>query len=190
MALRTFNDDYFVTRIAPFVTGCPTPTIAATVKQIVADFFRDTGVYQYEHAGITLSAATRQYALTLPAGTVAERLVALPPLGPLPAAARLSLGQLVFDYDPPDGVVVTPVLALGVAPTATTVDDKYTDRWLDYIVFGCLRELMRIPDREWTDITRGQENAQRYRRGKQAARNALDARYTVANTQMTGPKFV
>lgn len=190
MALRTFNSDYFVTPITTYVTGCPRVVVASNVKRVVADFLRQTGVYRFAHPNIPLVAGTLTYALTPPAGTLAIRLVSLSPLGALPACGYLDAGQLRFAASPPDGVVVTPVLELGLDPSASGVDDTYIDRWLYTIVDGVLADLMMVPDRQWTDQSRAPQYANRYRRGKHMARNDLDSSYTVSNTAMAGPKFV
>lgn len=190
MALRTFNSDYFITQVAPYVTGCPRPVIASTVKRIVSDFLRQTGVYRYTHPDVTLVAGTLAYALTPPAGTLVSRLVSLSTLGALPANGYIEAGQLRFASSPPDGVIVTPVLELGLDPAATSVDDTYLARWIDTIADGTLADLMMIPDRQWTDQNRAPQYANKYRRGKHMARNDLFSSYTVGNTMMAGPKFV
>ena len=65
----------FYSEIRPHAPHCPEPTMDRALRNITAEFFRDTSVHKVKLAEQNLTIATPEYTLAPPANTVLERVV-------------------------------------------------------------------------------------------------------------------
>ena len=157
------------------VEGAPRALVNEAILRAVDQFFRYTGLWSVEHAGIQLVNNTAAYNLTAPTGATLIRVEAAryqtQPLAPSdPAWGKTYTGGFA-----PYAFWIDPPLAFTVSPTPSgtfTTDDKFYMRgiWtissaatdatvfpdvaLDYgdeISDGAIAQLLRIPGKSWTD---------------------------------------
>lgn len=192
MALRKFDDANFLTRINPYATGAPQPTVVDAVRRAASAFFFDTDLLVERYFPQYGSDKINRYELTPPTNTYNKRLLSVTVDGRslrLPHEARMEGDELVLTRNPPDGSDIEPVVALGLHPASVGVEADLIDPWIDIICCKALELLYLIPGREWTNQTLAAQRHREYRRGVLTARNSDLSGSTRANAQIITNRF-
>jgi len=168
--------DDFAPYVLPYAPGCPDGTMEHHVRQAAIEFCRATFVWQADLAPIAGDGTTTTFALTMPTGALACKLLAVainttgfaPVMADLVApedgAARIrndDLRPCAFTGDL-SGLVVWPAqpstasmvatVALKPSQTAATFPDVLFNQHANDIACGALASLLSMPKQEWTDM--------------------------------------
>ncbi len=177
MATRLFSD--LVNRIAPSVPGCPQPVILTYVRSAAIDVCERTNAWRYEHATVTMTAGTYEYAFVPESGAevysiltanlngseltpiTLEALHQMYPKYPSSVAAERATPRFITQISPitfhvalvPDNSTDTIEMFVSQRPTkaATGMNEAVMDDNEDAIVHGALQHLLTLPERTWSD---------------------------------------
>jgi hypothetical protein len=177
MATRLFSD--LANRIAPSVPGCPQPVIVTYIKAAAIDVCERTGAWRYEHATVTMTAGTYEYAFVPESGAevysiltaslngndmvpiTLEALHELYPKYPSSVTAERATPRYICQVSPitfhvalvPDNSTDTMEMFVTQRPTraSTGMNEAVMDDVEDAIVHGALQHLLTLPERTWSD---------------------------------------
>jgi len=166
--------------IIPMVPGCPDTLIENNIRSAVIELCEKAPVLQAELDPVTTRVGTFEYDLEPPTDTVAHKIMwavyngnDLEPIstnlleqrkpGWRDAANRgnpeyfVKVSQSLFWLVPVPNVtkVSSTVLRVQLKPTQTSLsaDDELMSDYRDTIVNGALFRLLRLPSKEWTDLS-------------------------------------
>ena len=163
--------------ILPLAQGCPDPLIINSVRSTAIDFCERTGAYQIELDPVTTVAGIHEYDLEPPSGYVVHNITVMTLEGrDLEALTSALVEQRypkwrdttgtpevyikqsrgVFHLVPvPNAKSVSGIrirAQLKPTSTSTACDSEILDEFRDTIVSGALNRILRIPNREWSDL--------------------------------------
>jgi len=168
--------------ILPMVTGCPDTLIENSVRQAAIEFCEKTGIYQSELDPVTTVSGIYEYDLEAPSGTSVHKIMWVTHDGKeLEPISTTLLEQRVPDWRDSDNystpeyflkqgasfllapvpaatMPLSTILRVQLKPThrSTACDESVMSDWRDSIVNGALFRLLRIPNRDWTDLNGAQ----------------------------------
>ncbi len=186
--------------ILPMVPGCPDTLIKNNIRAAVIELCERASVYQAELDPLTTVGNIFEYDLEAPSGTAVQRILWITHAGKdLEPLTSTLLEQRIPKWREGNGVPEyyvqqgTALVWLAPIPTATSVsstivravlkpthtstacDDGVMNDYRDTIINGALFRLLRIPNKEWTDLqgagvygslfNEGTVNAERKARG-------------------------
>ena len=189
MAVRLLST--FDALVAPYVPGCPPPTILHHVRNAIIDVCERTLVWRFEMPRIRLTNTIYLYDYELPHQTQVAGIIhsvmngnPLPPItqerlhtmypswpnGPTSEHSQpLYLSQLDVDHFvvapvPDDDTTYDVDLVLALKPdrTATEADDTVLDDIEQIVVHGALQTLFSIPEKSWTSIDMSTYHARQF----------------------------
>ena len=177
MATRLFSD--LVNRIAPSVPGCPQPVIETFIRSAAIDVCERTGAWRYEHATVTMTAGTYEYAFVPESGAevytiltanlngndmipmTLEALHQMYPKWPSSVSTERATPQYIVQISPitfhvalvPINSTDTMEMFVSQRPTraSTGMNEAVMDDVEDAIVHGALQHLLTLPERTWSD---------------------------------------
>jgi hypothetical protein len=177
MATRLFSD--LVNRIAPSAPGCPQPVVLTYVRAAAIDVCERTNAWKYEHATVTMTAGTYEYAFVPESGAevysiltaningnamssvTLEHMHDMYPKYPSSVAAERATPRFITQISPitfhvglvPDNSTDTIKMFVSERPTkaATGMNEAVMDDLEDAIVHGALQHLLTLPERTWSD---------------------------------------
>lgn len=186
--------------ILPMVPGCPDTLIENNIRAAVIELCEKASTYQAELDPLTTVANIYEYDLEAPAGTTVQKILWVTHAGkdiePLTSALleqrlpKWREGNGVPEYyvqQSPSLVWLAPIptvtsvsstivrAVLKPTHTSTACDDSVMNDYRDTIINGALFRLLRIPNKDWSDLqgasvygqlfSQGVENAERKARG-------------------------
>lgn len=182
--------------ILPMVPGCPDSIIINTVRSAVIELCEKSGVYQAELDPVTTVANTFEYDLEAPRGTSVHKIVWATHQGkdlePISSAlleqrqpnwrdaSKASTPEYfvkqtssTFWLVPVPNVTGTSstIVRAQLKPTylSKTCDDDVMNDYRDTIINGTLFRLLRIPNKEWSDLQSAGIYGQLFNQGIEAA---------------------
>ena len=198
--------------ILPMVYGCPDTLIENSIRSAVIELCEKASVYQAELDPLTTVGGIFEYDLEAPSGTSVQKILWVSHLGKdvEPITSTL-LEQRIPKWREGNGVPEyyvqqgAALFWLAPVPTVTTVsstilravlkpthsstacDNDVMNDYRDTIVNGALFRLLRIPNKEWTDLTGAQVYGSLFNQGvTDAERKARGANTGVARTVRYG----
>lgn len=180
--------------ILPMVPGCPDTLIENSIRSAVIELCERAGVYQQELDPVTTVANIYEYDLEAPQGTTVHKIVWVTHLGKdlEPISAPL-LEQRLPKWRQENGVPeyfikqtastfwLAPVpsatsaastrlrVILKPTHTSTACDDDVMNDYRDTIVNGTLGRLLRLPSKDWSDLTAASVYTQLFNSGVEMA---------------------
>jgi hypothetical protein len=164
--------------ILPMVSGCSDTMVENSVRAAVIELCEMSEVYQSELDPVTTVGGIFEYDLEPPSGTSVQKILWVTHEGKdLEPLSSTLLEQRIPKWREGNGVPeyfvqqssqtfwLTPVptttsvsstivrAVLRPTHTSTACDDDVMDRHRDTIVNGALFRLLRIPNKDWTDLT-------------------------------------
>lgn len=189
--------------ILPMVDGCPDTLIENNVRSAAIEFCERTGIYQAELDPVTTVGGIYEYDLEPPSTTTVHKIMwvtydgkDLEPISSTLLEQRKPDWRDSDRYGTPEYFLkptreqfwLVPVpsatmvsstrlrVQLKPTQTSTACDEVVMSDWRDAIVNGALYRLLRIPNRDWTDLNGaqiyGQLFAESVVRAEREARNA------------------
>jgi hypothetical protein len=177
MATRLYSD--LVNSIAPSVPGCPQPVIITYIRRAAIDVCERTNAWKYEHATVTMTAGTYEYAFVPESNaevysiltanlngskltpTTLEKIHELYPKYPSSVAAERATPRYIFNISPitfhvavvPDNSTDTIEMFVSQRPTkvSTGMNEAVMDDVEEAIIHGTLQHLLTLPERTWSD---------------------------------------
>ena len=165
--------------IIPMVQNCPDSLIESNIRSTLVQFCEQTGVYQAELDPVTTVSGIFEYDLEPPSGTAVHKIMwALYNGVDLEAISTMLLEQrkpnwreaayhgtpeyfikvsrsLFYLVPIPNATTANSIrLRVQLKPlhTSTSCDDDIMDDYRESIINGTLFRLLRMPNREWSDL--------------------------------------
>ena len=192
--------------ILPMVPGCPDTLIENNIRAAVIELCEKAGVYQLELDPVTTVADIYEYDLEAPAGTTVQKIMWVTHKGKdLEPINTVLLEQRVPDWRNETGTPLyfvqqsSKVLHLAPVPdvtatastiiravlkptyTSTSCDDDVMNDYRDTIINGALFRLLRMPSKDWSDLSAAGVYGQLFTSGVQDAEH----RARMADTAVT-----
>lgn len=169
--------------ILPMVAGCPDSLAESSIRAAVIEFCEKSGAYQAQLDPITTIAKAYEYDLEAPNGTAVHKIMWASHLGKdLEPMSTTLLEQRepkwreedrfstpkYFIKQSPSVFWLVPVpsekkasstivrVQLKPTHTSTACDDEVMSDYRDTIVNGALFRLLRIPNKDWSDLSGAQ----------------------------------
>ena len=166
--------------ILPYVPNCPDSLVESTLRSACIEFAERSKAYVYDLDPITTISGVYEYEFDQPSGTDVHQILwmtydgdDLDPISPRSLELnypdwRDKTGQPhVYLQKTPTTFWIVPVpsgakqviVSLALKPTRTSnnIDTTISNQYRDAIIYGTLYRLLRMPNREWTDIGAAQE---------------------------------
>ena len=186
--------------ILPEVQGCPVAVVNHTLRDVLIDFYDQTGLLVYAQSPISVVADTATYSLTPPANYEVSRIEELM-LGDLRLfpVSQVQLAQMYFNWqtisgppqyyfcettdsfrlvpvpaEAPDDTIQPRVVLTPSRACSGISEDWIYDGWVNVLAAGTLARLMRMPGKPWTDLQRAVIYQDQFRSGMTAARSQAD----------------
>lgn len=189
MAQRTFHS--LVQRLATSVPGCPFPVIEKYVRDAAIDVCERSLAWRYVQPPIRLTPGVYDYPYETPIGTEVHAFMAvtvngrpitpitladvsrLYPGWPIPDVDKRADPRFVFQLDSDNFALapipddkqeydLTMVVALKPLRAATGMDETAMDDLENVIMHGALRDLLILPNKNWTDRELATYHAKQY----------------------------
>lgn len=162
----------FLPRLAPYVTGCPTPMMVQALLDSAVAFCENSMALRHRLDAVTQQPGWGELEMDLPAQQSVTRVLsvwadsvklqpvatenapALPATGtPTTYYTRRNDSQLqLLLYPAPDkACTLTVEVALRPLYSATSVEDDLFDLWLPAVIAGAKSLLMAIPDQPFSN---------------------------------------
>lgn len=198
---RNLSD--FARHVALEVPGCPAPLVDNAVLKIAIDFCEKTHYWRQEHQPITVTKTVKQYRLSVPKDATIETV--LEPLSfdgqevvltttdklnkddigwrkstGFPKNAYITLPWAINLVPiPTDSVINGLNLEIILKPTfdSATLPNFLYDEFLEKIASGAKALLMRMPNKEWTDVKTSATYETLYREARMEAASKARAGY-------------
>ena len=183
------------------VSGCPDSLIENTIRAAVIELCEKSEAYQLELDPVTTVQNIYEYDLEAPSGTTVHKILCMTHQGKdlepmtttlleqrLPKWREQTGVPLYFVQQnskvfhvapiPTDTVVGSTNIRVVLKPafTSTACDDDVMNDYRDAIINGTLFRLLRMPNKEWSDLTAAGVYGQLFTQGvedaKRRARNA------------------
>ena len=176
------NFSSLVKEILPYVSMCPDSLVETNIRAATIEFCERSKAYTLDLDPITTVAGVYEYDFDQPSGTEVHQILwmtydghDMDPISPrslelnYPDWRDRTARPHVYLQKTPSTFWVVPVpqttltsgLIAGVAlkPTRTTsnVDTAFSNTYRDGITYGALYRLLRMPNKEWTDVPAARE---------------------------------
>ena len=180
--------------ILPMVPGCPDSLIQNNIRAAVVELCERASVYQQELDPLTTVANIYEYDLEAPSGTSVQKILWVTHAGvDLEPITSSLLEQRIPKWRTEAGVPeyflqqTSSLFSLAPVPAATAVsstviravlkpshsstacDNDVMNDYRDTIVNGALFRLLRIPNKDWSDIQGASVYGQLFNQGVEAA---------------------
>ena len=180
--------------ILPMVPGCPASLIQNNIRAAVVELCERASVYQQELDPLTTVANIYEYDLEAPSGTSVQKILWVTHAGvDLEPITSSLLEQRIPKWRTEAGVPeyflqqTSSLFSLAPVPAATAVsstviravlkpshsstacDNDVMNDYRDTIVNGALFRLLRIPNKDWSDIQGASVYGQLFNQGVEAA---------------------
>ena len=170
--------DSLIKEVLPYVPNCPDSLVESHMRSATIEFCERSKAYVYDLDPITSISGVYEYEFDQPSGTDVHQILwmtydghDLDPISPRSLELnysdwrnKTSVPQ-VYLQKTPDTFWVIPVpgsavtngiqLAAALKPSRTTsnIDTDFSNSYRDGIVYGTLYRLLRIPSKDWTNIS-------------------------------------
>lgn len=204
--------------IIPMAQSCPDSLIESNIRSTVIELCEKTGVYQAELDPVTTVSGIFEYDLEAPSGTAVHKImwalyngIDLEPISTTLLEQRkpkwrdsayhgtpeyfVKVSRSLFYLAPiPNTTTANSVrLRVQLKPihTSTSCDDDIMDDYRESIINGALFRLLRMPNREWSDLQGADIYRQLYTAGLgDAERRATQSDVRVARKVRYGGPFL
>ena len=187
--------------ILPMVPGCPDTLVENTIRSAVIEFCQKSEAYQLELDPLTTVENIYEYDLETPNGTTVEKILWMSHQGKdlepitstlleqrIPKWREESNVPVYFIQQgsglvhlapvPSATIVGSTIVRVVLKPTYTSVscDDDVMNDYRDTIINGTLFRLLRMPNKEWADLSAAGVYGQLFNSGvEEAGRRARQA---------------
>jgi hypothetical protein len=170
--------DSIIKDVLPYVPNCPDSLIESSLRSACIEFAERSKAYTFDLDAITSIPGVYEYEFDQPSGTDVHQILwmtydgnDLDPISPRSLELnysdwrnKTSVPQ-VYLQKTPDAFWVIPIpgsavangiqLSVALKPSRTTnnIDTTFSNSYRDGIVYGTLYRLLRIPSKDWTDIS-------------------------------------
>ena len=170
--------DSIIKDVLPYVPNCPDSLIESSLRSACIEFAERSKAYTFDLDAITSIPGVYEYEFDQPSGTDVHQILwmtydgnDLDPISPRSLElnysdwrSKTSVPQ-VYLQKTPDAFWVIPIpgsavangiqLSVALKPSRTTnnIDTTFSNSYRDGIVYGTLYRLLRIPSKDWTDIS-------------------------------------
>lgn len=172
-----------LSRVLPYVNGCPDQTAIFHLQQAGIEFFQRTLAWKYAPPTVKTVPGTTKYAMTLPEGAVTqkvltytyegtERHVVTPEQGYALRSSRNSAADAVWTVDrtafevhptPREaGKNIDLLLALKPSQAAEQIPGELWEQYIDAICKGAIGSLLMLPAQGWSNPALGAEYRQTF----------------------------
>jgi hypothetical protein len=176
------NFSSLVKEVLPYVSMCPDSLVETNIRSATIEFCERSKAYVQDLDPITTVAGVFEYDFDQPSGTEVHQILwmtfdgnDMDPISPrslelnYPDWRDRTSRPHVYLQKTPNTFWAVPVpqttltngLIMGVAlkPTRTTsnVDTTFSNTYRDGIIYGALYRLLRMPNKEWTDVPAARE---------------------------------
>ena len=180
--------------ILPMVPGCPDSLVQNNIRAAVVELCERSSVYQQELDPITTVSNIYEYDLEAPSGTSVQKILWVTHAGAdLEPITSALLEQRIPKWRTEGGVPqyflqqTSSLFSLAPVPAATAVssttvravlkpsytstacDNDVMNDYRDTIVNGALFRLLRIPNKDWSDLQGASVYGQLFNQGVEAA---------------------
>lgn len=187
--------------ILPMVPGCPDTLIENNIRSAVIELCERAGVYQAELDPVTTVSKIYEYDLEAPTGTSVRKILWATHLGkdlePITTTlleqrlpkwreesgvpeyfVQQNSSAFILAPIPSETVVGSTIVRAVLRPThtSTACDNDVMNDYRDTIVNGALFRLLRIPNKDWSDLQGASVYGQLFNQGvEDAERRARNA---------------
>jgi hypothetical protein len=170
--------DSMIKDVLPYVPNCPDSLIESSLRSACIEFAERSKAYTFDLDAITSIPGVYEYEFDQPSGTDVHQILwmtydgnDLDPISPRSLELnysdwrnKTSVPQ-VYLQKTPDAFWVIPIpgsavangiqLSVALKPSRTTnnIDTTFSNSYRDGIVYGTLYRLLRIPSKDWTDVS-------------------------------------
>ena len=170
--------DSIIKDVLPYVPNCPDSLIESSLRSACIEFAERSKAYTFDLDAITSIPGVYEYEFDQPSGTDVHQILwmtydgnDLDPISPRSLElnysdwrSKTSVPQ-VYLQKTPDAFWVIPIpgsavangiqLSVALKPSRTTnnIDTTFSNSYRDGIVYGTLYRLLRIPSKDWTDVS-------------------------------------
>ena len=170
--------DSIIKDVLPYVPNCPDSLIESSLRSACIEFAERSKAYTFDLDAITSIPGVYEYEFDQPSGTDVHQILwmtydgnDLDPISPRSLELnysdwrnKTSVPQ-VYLQKTPDAFWVIPIpgsavangiqLSVALKPSRTTnnIDTTFSNSYRDGIVYGTLYRLLRIPSKDWTDVS-------------------------------------
>ena len=169
--------------VLPMVPGCPDTLIESNIRSAAIEFCERTGAYQAELDPVTTVANVYEYDLEAPNGTAVHKIMwatfdgkDIEPISTNLLEQRLPKWRDSDHFGTPEYYVQQSTALVWLVPTpnvtmvsstiiraqlkpthtSTACDESIMNEYRDAIVNGTLFRLLRMPSRDWSDLSGAQ----------------------------------
>ncbi len=169
-----------VKEVLPYVPNCPDTLIESNLRSATIELCERSKAYVYDIDPFNTISGVYEYDFDIPTGTEVHQVLLMTHYGndmdPIsPRSLELNYpdwrnrtGQPhVYLQKTPTTFWIVPVpsgskqvitsVALKPSRTSNNIDTNISNQYRDAIIYGTLYRLLRMPNREWTDIGAAQE---------------------------------
>lgn len=192
----------FLPELLPIVQGCPDYLITSNVRAITVELCERANIYQYELEPVSTVSNIYEYDLEPPADTVVHKILWMTYSGEtLEPITSTLLEQNLPKWREDAGYSGTPRFyvqqsnsSFWVAPipsetavnaiklkvllkptfTSTVCNDDVMNNYRETIINGTLFRLLRVPNKDWSDMTSSQMYGSMYVTGIDEARRHVE----------------
>jgi len=176
------NFSSLVKEVLPYVSMCPDSLVETNIRSATIEFCERSKAYTLDLDPITTVAGVYEYDFDQPTGTEIHQILwmtfdgnDMDPISPrslelnYPDWRNRTARPHVYLQKTPSNFCVIPVpqttqtngllVSVALKPTRTTssIDTTFSNTYRDGIIYGALYRLLRMPNKEWTDVPAARE---------------------------------
>jgi hypothetical protein len=185
--------------VMPHVPGVQAPLYELQREETIREFCRRTGALIGQHHPITIIAETSLYPLdgtteVMDVLTIKQmRYTENGTIVPL-AAYKLDLDRTTFQLQSDwagslDDQAITPIISMTMSRNAERIESDFYDRWSDGIAAGIAKDLMMIPNKQWTNPQAAEYYSHKYESAVTNAKIAVSRDYGNYASRSVGLHF-
>tara|TARA_Y100001970_G_C14231041_1_gene858656 strand:- start:1182 stop:1862 length:681 start_codon:yes stop_codon:yes gene_type:complete len=178
--MATFSS--LVKEVLPYVPGCPDTLVENNIRSATIDFCERSKAYTFDLDPISTISGVYEYDFDQPTGTEVHQILHMiydgkdmDPISPRSLELNYpdwrdrtgqpyvylqkTVGTFWVVPVPSSSVSNSLILSVALKPSRTSnnIDTEFSNTYRDGIIYNALYRLLRMPNKEWTDINASQE---------------------------------
>ena len=178
--MATFSS--LVKEVLPYVPGCPDTLVENNIRSATIDFCERSKAYTFGLDPISTISGVYEYDFDQPTGTEVHQILHMiydgkdmDPISPRSLELNYpdwrdrtgqpyvylqkTVGTFWVVPVPSSSVSNSLILSVALKPSRTSnnIDTEFSNTYRDGIIYNALYRLLRMPNKEWTDINASQE---------------------------------